>query len=67
MHEKSLHIKVKVFGPDHPDTALSYCNIGIVYKEMDECEKALEYFHKNLEIIIKVHGQDHLQVARTKV
>ena len=30
---------------------------------MGEHEKALEYYHKDLEITIKVHGQSHRSVA----
>ena len=43
------------------------CSIGVVHRNMGENGKALEYYNKSLEIKIKVHGQDHLVVADTKV
>ena len=67
MHQKSLDIKLKVFGPDHPDVAKTYCNIGVVYDGMGDHEKALEFYNKDLDITIKVHGPEHLDVARSKV
>ena len=42
------------------------CSIGVVHREMGENEKALEFYNKSLEILIKVFGQDHLLVADTK-
>ena len=43
------------------------CSIGVVYGNMGENKKALESYNKSLEIKIKVYGQDHLHVAKTKV
>ena len=67
MHHEVLEIRLKTFGPEHPDTASTYNNIGVVYDEMGEHEKALEFYNKNLDIDIKVHGPDHPAVAKTKV
>ena len=65
MHQKSLDIKLKVFGPDHPDLASTYCNMGVVYMEMGDYEKALEYYNKDLEIATRVHGLEHPVAADT--
>ena len=51
---------------DHPHVAKSYFGLGNVYNRQGQYERALEYYHKALEIDIKVSGQDHLDVAKTR-
>ncbi|TQV61534.1 MAG: tetratricopeptide repeat protein [Sulfurovum sp.] len=41
-YQKSLTIKEKVLGLEHPKTSTSYNNIGLVYKSMGDYPKALE-------------------------
>ena len=65
MHQKSLDILLKVFGPDHLDTATIYNNIGEVYRKQAKYPKAMEMYEKSLEIRLKVVGCDHLLVAKT--
>ena len=60
---KSLSIKEKEFGLDHPDTAISYNNIGDVYSDQGNYPKALEYSLKALVIREKELGFDHLDTA----
>ena len=48
MHQKSLDINLKAFGPDHPSVAHAHCNMQCVYMEMGDYEKALEYCNKIL-------------------
>jgi tetratricopeptide (TPR) repeat protein len=43
--------------------AASFNNLGEVYRIQGKYEKALEYYHKALEIDIKVSGQHYLNVA----
>ncbi|MDL2270127.1 tetratricopeptide repeat protein, partial [Desulfosarcina sp. OttesenSCG-928-A07] len=43
-YKKSLAIREKHLGPDHPDTGTSYNNIGSVYESQGEYEKALEWY-----------------------
>ena len=42
------------------------CSIGSVLDDQGKYPEALEYYNKSLEIMIKVHGQDHPLVADTK-
>jgi len=58
-HEKSLAIRLKVHGDQHPDTGISYNNLGLVWKNKGEYDKAIEYHEKSLAIYLKVHGDQH--------
>ena len=45
------------YGKEHPDTAISYNNIGVVYINRGDYDKALEYFKQALEIREKSIGK----------
>jgi tetratricopeptide (TPR) repeat protein/predicted Ser/Thr protein kinase len=62
-HERALALRLELFGPDHPDVAGSYNNIGGVYHKKAEYDKALEYYRKSLAILLKQLGPDHPHVA----
>ena len=66
MHQKSLDVKLKVFGPDHPDTATTQNNIGIVLKNQGKYLEALEMYDKCLKTREKVLGRNHPATARTR-
>ena len=40
-HQKSLDIKIRVFGNDHPGVAASYNNIGEVYRMKGDLKNPL--------------------------
>jgi len=50
-------------GEKNIDVAWSYNNIGIVYSDKSEYEKALEYYQKALEIQKELLGEKHTNVA----
>ena len=52
-------IRENVLGLQHPDTAYSYNNIGSVYDNIGDYNKALEYYYKALKICEKILGKDH--------
>ena len=60
-----LDLREKVLGEEHPDTAGSYNNIGLVYAKQGDYEKALEYLFKTLVIREKVLGVEHPDTARS--
>ena len=66
MYEKSLNIKVKVFGPDHPSTAATQNNIGIVLKNQGRYPEVLKMYNMCLKTHEKVLGLNHPLVADTK-
>ncbi len=62
-YNKDLTINEKVLGSEHPDTAMSYNNIGGVYDDMGNYTKALKYYGKALAIREKVLGTAHPETA----
>ena len=46
--------------------AASYWGIGLVYDSQGKYEEALVQYRRTLEIQIRVLGQDHPNVARSK-
>ncbi|MCK4827623.1 tetratricopeptide repeat protein [bacterium] len=62
-YKKSLAIRLRVFGEQHPDVAESYTGVGEVYSIKGEYEKALEYYKKGLAITLKLYGEEHPDVA----
>ena len=65
MHQKSLDINLKVFGPDHLEPAKTKVNMGIVYKNMFEYEKALNIYNAALPVLKATLGRNHPSVADT--
>ena len=49
-YQKALKIWLQVLGENHPDVATSYNNIGFVYNNLGEYDKALEFHQKALKI-----------------
>ena len=62
-HEKSLAIRIKTLGLEHPDIATSYNLIGNAWYSKRIFDKALEFYEKSLVIRIKTLGQEHPEVA----
>lgn len=56
---KSLEIRERLFGSQHPDTAQSYNNVGGAYGGMGKLEKALDYLNKALEVWRVAYGEEH--------
>jgi tetratricopeptide (TPR) repeat protein len=46
--------------------ASTYSNIGILWKNKGEYDKALEFYRNCLDILLKSFGPEHLDVASTK-
>jgi tetratricopeptide (TPR) repeat protein len=62
-YQKSLAIREKVLGLEHPNIAQSYNNIGELYRSMGDYPKALEYHQKSLAVFEKVLGVEHPDTA----
>ncbi len=61
---KVLEIRERLYGTDSIRVAeILYC-IGLVYSNMDDSLKALEYFQRSLEIYRKAYGEEHYCVRR---
>lgn len=62
---KSLDIREKKYGVNHPDVGRSCNNIGYVLYRQNKYMEALEYFYRALDIKLKVNGEKHLDTAIT--
>jgi tetratricopeptide (TPR) repeat protein len=62
-YKKSLAIRLKTIGENHPIIAKSYNKIGLNLLFNGEIEKALKYFEKSLAIYLKTIGEDRTEVA----
>jgi tetratricopeptide (TPR) repeat protein len=49
-HEKALAIQQQSLPPNHPDLAMSYNNIGLVYENMSNYSKALSFYERAVDI-----------------
>ena len=58
-YQKSLAIKLKQLGPEHPSVAISYNNMAYVYKAKKDLAKAKEYWEKAHEIFSGKLGPNH--------
>ena len=63
LYEKSLRIRKKIFGEEHPATAASYNNLAGVYKSQGEYQKAEELYKKSLRIKEKIFREEHPDTA----
>jgi tetratricopeptide (TPR) repeat protein len=50
-YERALAIREKQLSPDHVDVALSYNNLGVVYRAKRELDKAKDY-HEALSCMV---------------
>ena len=65
MHcEKALEINRKVLGDEHPDTAQSFNNVGLVLHSIGDYSVARPYFKKSLAIYKKTFGMNHPNTKR---
>ena len=58
-----LALCIRYLGEKHVSTATSYNNIGAVYKNLGDYDKALDYYNKSLSICLEVFGDNHPYVA----
>lgn len=57
--QRCVELSEKLFGENHPDTASSYDEIGVVYDSKGDYDIALEYYNKALTIQQQVLGENH--------
>ncbi len=64
LYRRSLAIREKALGPDHPDVAQSLNNLALLYYHQEEYEKAAEAFERIIAIDEKALGPDHPSLAQ---
>lgn len=60
---RQIKLAEELYSTKHPDIAVSYNNIGWVYTEQCDYDKALEYYDKALAIYKKNLGPKHPDIA----
>lgn len=61
--QQALFIRERILGLNHPDTAMSYCNIGAIFECLEQYEESLFYYNTALKIEYKTLGIDHPNTA----
>ena len=57
-YEKSLKIRLSVYGENDEIVANDYERMGQIYFAQDDCSKALEYYEKSLNIYLMIYGEN---------
>ena len=65
MQERSLAIKERTYGRDHPDVAITLTNLGNVYGTLGDHAKKRDILERALAIFEREYGRDHTKVAIT--
>ncbi len=65
LYKRSLEIKEKALGPDHPSVATTLNNLASLYKRQGKYEEAEPLYKRSLEITEKALGPNHPSVATT--
>lgn len=63
LYKESMTVLAKQLGPDHPEMATSWYQIGELQETLGEYDKAVSLYKKSLEILEKKRGQDHPVLA----
>ena len=63
IEQELLNLRLSVFGQNHPDVALSYSRLGLVYNCLGEHYKSLEYDGKALSLWMSIYFDNHPAVA----
>src|SRR5262249_53900983 len=63
LFRRSLEIREKTLGPDHPDVAIGLNNLAELYRAQGRLPDAEALFKRALEISEKSLGSDHLDVS----
>ena len=60
-----MKIQLKILGPEHPEVAATYNNIGMACDFKGDHHEAIDYHQKSLEVDLKSRDPEHLVVAPT--
>lgn len=63
--KRSLEMRERVLGPNHPDCAQSLNNLAALYNEKKHYDKAEELYEKALDIRRRALAPDHPSLAYT--
>ena len=65
LYERSLAIREKTFGKEHPDVAESLNNLAELYRTQGDYESAKPLYERSFAIFEKTFGKEHPHVAQS--
>jgi len=65
LYQQALHMREKLLGTQHPDTASSFHNLGCLYYEHGKYEQSEVFYQQALKIREERLGSQHPDTART--
>lgn len=65
-NQLGLRQSLQQYGEEHPELASSYYNIGIVFYDQKNFEKAIENYNKALPLREGTYGKEHPQTLKVK-
>ncbi len=63
LYKRSLAIREKILGQEHPDVALSLYNLSYLFHNQGRYAEAERLYKRSLVIVEKAFGTDHPDVA----
>ena len=60
---KSYAIYHELYGNEHPDTANALRDLGVLYRDMGDFEKAKECLYPACKILQRLYGDEHPNVV----
>jgi tetratricopeptide (TPR) repeat protein len=65
MYEKSIELRIRIYGEMHEKVAVNYNGLGVTYGKLGDMEGAMKYLNIALEIQINIYGKIHPDTALT--
>ncbi|MFM9696740.1 tetratricopeptide repeat protein, partial [Streptomyces europaeiscabiei] len=66
LHRQTLDDRIRVLGPEHPDTLTSRHNLASALARMGEQEEAVRLLRQTLADRVRVLGPEHPHTVRTR-
>lgn len=63
MYETSLKIKENHYGKNHVEATMEIANLGNVYRQLGDLEKAKEMYEVSIEILESHYGKNHIETV----
>ena len=63
-YERAAALNEQVFGPDHPELAISLMNLSVALRSSGDHEAAAEVQERGLAMFARAHGPDHPMLVK---
>ncbi len=65
LYQRSLDIKTRILGEEHPDVALNIHNLAVLYSARRMYPVAEKHYKRAIDLKSKIYGQDHQELLST--